>query len=62
MMSEAQPPQRIGRSVGAVLSGLNHLSLWRDRTIVIKYGGAATVEFESRNGRRVQIGTAGQSH
>jgi len=29
------------RSVGAVLSGLNHLSLWRGRIVVIKYGGAA---------------------
>ena len=28
------------RSVRAALSGLHHLSLWRGRTVVIKYGGA----------------------
>src|SRR5262245_11819609 len=28
-------------TVGAVLNGLHHLSAWRGRTVVIKYGGAA---------------------
>jgi acetylglutamate kinase len=36
--TETQPDQR---SVGAVLNGLKHLGLWRGRTVVIKYGGAA---------------------
>jgi acetylglutamate kinase len=36
------------RSVGAVLSGLNHLSLWRGRTVVIKYGGSAMGQAELR--------------
>ena len=37
--TEPSPPDQ--RNVGAVLSGLNHLSLWRGRTAVIKYGGSA---------------------
>jgi acetylglutamate kinase len=36
------------RSVGAVLSGLNHLHRWRGRTVVIKYGGAAMGRAELR--------------
>jgi acetylglutamate kinase len=32
----------------AVLNGLNHLRLWRDRTVVIKYGGAAMGQAELR--------------
>ena len=36
--AEPSPPDQ--RSVGAVLSGLNHLSLWRGRIVVTKYGGA----------------------
>jgi acetylglutamate kinase len=36
------------RSVGAVLRGLNHLSLWRGRTVVIKYGGAAMARADLR--------------
>jgi acetylglutamate kinase len=40
------PPDQ--RSVGAVLSGLSHLSLWRGRTVVIKYGGAAMGRAELR--------------
>jgi acetylglutamate kinase len=36
-----EPSPSDQRSVGAVLSGLNHLSRWRGRTVVIKYGGAA---------------------
>ena len=43
---EASPPDQ--RSVGAVLSGLSHLSGWRGRTVVIKYGGAATERAELR--------------
>ena len=37
----AEPSSLEQRNVGAVLSGLNHLSLWRGRTVVIKYGGSA---------------------
>jgi acetylglutamate kinase len=44
--TEPSPPDQ--RSVGAVLSGLNHLSLWRGRTVVIKYGGAAMGRAELR--------------
>jgi hypothetical protein len=44
--TEPSPPDQ--RSVGVVLSGLNHLSLWRDRTVVIKYGGAAMGRAELR--------------
>jgi hypothetical protein len=36
------------RRVGVMLSGLNYLSLWRDRTVVIKYGGAAMGRDELR--------------
>jgi acetylglutamate kinase len=36
--TESRPDQR---SVGVVLNGLKHLGLWRGRTVVIKYGGAA---------------------
>jgi acetylglutamate kinase len=36
------------RRVGVVLSGLNYLSLWRDRAVVIKYGGAALGRAELR--------------
>jgi acetylglutamate kinase len=42
MITTATEPSLLDqRSVGAVLSGLNHLTLWRGRTVVIKYGGAA---------------------
>jgi len=44
--AEPSPPDQ--RSVGAVLSGLSHLSLWRGRTVVIKYGGAAMQQAELR--------------
>jgi acetylglutamate kinase len=44
--TEPCPPDQ--RSVGAVLSGLNHLSLWRGRTVVIKYGGSAMGHAELR--------------
>jgi hypothetical protein len=44
--TEPSPPDQ--RSVGAVLSGLNHLSQWRGRTVVIKYGGAAMGRAELR--------------
>lgn len=37
--TEPSPPDQ--RNVGAVLTGLSHLSLWRGRIVVIKYGGAA---------------------
>jgi acetylglutamate kinase len=43
-----EPSPTDQRSVGAVLSGLNHLSLWRGRTVVIKYGGAAMGRAELR--------------
>ena len=36
------------RRVGVMLSGLNYLSRWRDRTVVIKYGGAAMGRDELR--------------
>src|SRR5919106_5272882 len=36
------PPSPLDqRSVGILLNGLDHLSLWRGRTVVIKYGGSA---------------------
>jgi acetylglutamate kinase len=44
--TEPSPPDQ--RDVGAVLSGLHHLRLWRGRTVVIKYGGAAMGRVELR--------------
>jgi len=44
--TEPSPPDQ--RRVRAMLSGLNHLSLWRGRTVVIKYGGAAMGQSEAR--------------
>jgi acetylglutamate kinase len=44
--TEPSPPDQ--RNVSAVLSGLSHLSLWRGRTVVIKYGGAAMERAELR--------------
>lgn len=37
--SEPSPPDQ--RSLGVVLRGLDHPSLWRGQIVVIKYGGAA---------------------
>jgi acetylglutamate kinase len=37
--TEPSPPDQ--RNVSAVLTGLSHLSLWRGRIVVVKYGGAA---------------------
>jgi acetylglutamate kinase len=37
----ADPSGSDQRSVRAVLRGLHHLSRWRGRTVVVKYGGAA---------------------
>src|SRR2546428_713141 len=37
---EAATPPASG-TLRAVLNGVNHLSRWRGRTVVIKYGGAA---------------------
>src|SRR5438445_249625 len=37
--TEPSPPDQ--RNVGAVLTGLSHLSLWRGRIAVVKCGGAA---------------------
>ena len=37
--TEPSPPDQ--RNVSAVLTGLSHLSLWRGRIVVNKYGGAA---------------------
>jgi len=37
----AEPSAAAQPRVGAVLNGLHHLSCWRGRTVVIKYGGAA---------------------
>jgi hypothetical protein len=45
-VTESSPPDQ--RNVGTVLSGLGHLSLWRGRTVVIKYGGAAMERAELR--------------
>jgi hypothetical protein len=45
-ITEPSPPDQ--RSVGVVLNGLNHLRLWRGRTVVIKYGGAAMGHAELR--------------
>jgi len=47
-MIATEPSHPDQRSVGAVLSGLNHLGLWRGRTVVIKYGGAAIGRAELR--------------
>ena len=47
-MIAAEPSHPAQRSVGALLSGLNHLGLWRGRTVVIKYGGAAMGRAELR--------------
>ena len=44
--TEPSPPDQ--RRVGAVLSGLHRLSLWRDRTVVIKYRGSAMERAELR--------------
>jgi len=33
-----------------MLSGVNHLSLWRGRTVVIKCGGSATIFHRFRSG------------
>lgn len=38
-IAAAEPSPVDQRSVGAVLSGLNHLSRWRGRSVVIKCGG-----------------------
>jgi acetylglutamate kinase len=40
-MIATEPGHPDQRSVGAVFIGLNHLRLWRGRTVVIKYGGSA---------------------
>jgi len=40
-LTAAEPNSLDQRDVGALLCGLNHLGLWRGRTVVIKYGGAA---------------------
>jgi acetylglutamate kinase len=40
-LTAAEPSSLDQRNVGALLCGLNHLGLWRGRTVVIKYGGAA---------------------
>ena len=47
-MIATEPSRPDQRSVGAVLSGLNHLGLWRGKTVVINYGGAAMGRAELR--------------
>ena len=46
----AEPSSLEQRNVGALLSGLNHLSLWRGRTVVLTCGGSATISHRFRSG------------